>query len=112
MAPPPVSVVQQIDLYRLLRSADAHLGIHSTLLTEAVAAGTLNLLADTLAWSDLLGYVEAGVAVPVRDGADFLAALDAPDAITPRARSAFLALHFREGRASERLRDELLEWLG
>ncbi len=110
-AAPPVSVVQHIDLYRLLRSADAHLGIHSTVLTEAVAAGTLNLLADTLASSDLLGYVEAGVAVPVRDGADFLAALDAPDAITPQARSAFLARHFREGRASEWLRDELLEWL-
>ena len=46
--PPPVTVVQHIDLYRLLRSADAHLGIHSTVLTEAVAAGTRNLLADTL----------------------------------------------------------------
>ncbi len=111
-APPPVSVVQHIDLYRLLRSADAHLGIHSTVLTEAVAAGTLNLLADTLASSDLLGYVEAGVAVPVRNGADLLAALDAPGAITPGARSAFLARHFREGRASDRLRGELLEWLG
>ena len=110
-APPPVTVVQHIDLYRLLRSADAHLGIHSTVLTEAVAVGTLNLLADTLASSDLLGYVEAGVAVPVRNGADFLAALDAPEAITPGARGAFLARHFREGRASERLRDELLEWL-
>ncbi|MDF2735267.1 MAG: hypothetical protein K0S97_1890 [Chloroflexota bacterium] len=110
-APPPVSVVQHIDLYRLLRCADAHLGIHSTVLTEAVAAGTLNLLADTLAASDLLGYVEAGVAVPVRDGADLLAALDAPGAITPQARSAFLARHFREGRASDRLRGELLEWL-
>ncbi len=110
-APPPVSVVQHIDLYRLLRSADAHLGIHSTVLTEAVAAGTLNLLADTLASSDLLGYVEAGVAVPVRNGGDILAALDAAGAITPEARSAFLARHFRDGRASDRLRDELLEWL-
>lgn len=110
-APPPVSVVQHIDLYRLLRSADAHLGIHSTVLTEAVAAGTHNLLADTLASSDLLGYVEAGVAVPVRNGADFLAALDRPDAITPEARRAFLARHFHEGRASDRLRDELLDWL-
>ncbi len=110
-APPPVTVVQHIDLYRLLRSADAHLGIHSTVLTEAVAAGTLNLLADTLASSDLLGYVEAGVAVPVRNGADLLAALDAPEAVTPQARSAFLARHFRAGRASDRLRGELLEWL-
>ncbi len=110
-APPPVTVVQHIDLYRLLHAADAHLGIHSTVLTEAVAAGTTNLLAGTLASSDLIGYVEAGVAVPVRNGADFLAALDAPDGTTPQARSAFLARHFREGRASDRLRDELLEWL-
>ena len=104
-------MVQHIDLYRLLRSADAHLGIHSTVLTEAVAAGTRNLLADTLASSDLLGYVEAGVAVPVRDGAGFLAALERPETITPEARRAFLARHFREGSASERLRDELLAWL-
>ena len=110
-APPPVTVVQDIDLYRLLRSADAHLGIHSTVLTEAVAAGTHNLLADTLASSDLLGYVEAGVAVPVSNGAGFLAALDEPETMTPAARRAFLARHFREGSASERVRDELLAWL-
>jgi hypothetical protein len=109
--PPPVTVVQDIDLYRLLRSADAHLGIHSTVLTEAVVAGTRNLLADTLASSDLLGYVEAGVAVPVRDGADFLAALDAPDATSAEERKAFLAQHFREGSVSERLRNQLLMWL-
>ncbi len=110
-APPPVTIVQQIDLYRLLRAADAHLGIHSTVLTEAVAVGTNNLLADTLASPDLLGYVEAGVAIPVRDGGAFLAALDDPGAITDAARSAFLARHFRAGSASQRLRDELLEWL-
>lgn len=109
--PPPITVLQDIDLYRLLRSADAHLGIHSTVLTEAVAAGANNLLADTLASSDLLGYVEAGVAIPVRDGAEFLAALDAPEAITPAAREAFLARHFREGSASDRLRDDLLALL-
>jgi hypothetical protein len=110
-APPPVTVVQHIDLYRLLHAADAHLGIHSTVLTEAVATGTNNLLADTLASSDLLGYVEAGVALPVRDGATFLAALDRPDGITHEARGAFLARHFREVSASELIRDELLEWL-
>ncbi len=48
-APPPVTVVQTIDLYRLLAAADAHLGIHSTLLTEAVATGTPNMLAAGLA---------------------------------------------------------------
>jgi hypothetical protein len=109
--PPPVTVVQDIDLYRLLQSADAHLGIHSTVLTEAVVAGTRNLLADTLASSDLLGYVEAGVAIPVRDGADFLSALDAPDATAADARKAFLAQHFREGSVGERLRNQLLMWL-
>jgi hypothetical protein len=109
--PPPVTVVQHVDLYRLLRAADAHLGIHSTVLTEAVAAGTRNLLADTLASSDLLGYVEASVAVPVRDGSDLLAALERPETITPEARQAFLARHFREGSASQRLREELLAWL-
>ena len=67
--PPPVSVVQSVDLYRLLRAADAHIGLQSTVLTEAVATGTLNLLAVTSPASDLLGYVEAGVAIPVRTGA-------------------------------------------
>ncbi|HET7168285.1 MAG TPA: hypothetical protein VFI69_03715, partial [Candidatus Limnocylindrales bacterium] len=45
--PPPISVVRDIDLYRLLRAADAHLGLHSTVLTDAVAAGTPNLIALT-----------------------------------------------------------------
>ena len=109
--PPPVTVVQHIDLYRLLHAADAHLGIHSTVLTEAVATGTLNLLADTLRSSDLLGYVDAGVAIPVRDGATFLAALDAAGSIAPESRAAFLARHFEAGSASARLRDDLLTWL-
>jgi hypothetical protein len=109
--PPPVTVVRDIDLYRLLRIADAHLGIHSTVLTEAVAAGAHNLLAVTLASGDLLGYVEAGVAVPVHDGASFLAALAVPEAITADARRAFLARHFEAGSASARLRDDLLGWL-
>ncbi len=106
-----MTVVQRIDLYRLLQAADAHLGIHSTVLTEAVVTGTHNLLADTLASSDLLGYVEAGVAVPVRDGATFLAGLETPGAVTDAARASFLARHFRSGSASERLRDDLLAWL-
>jgi hypothetical protein len=76
-----------------------------------VAAGTHNLLAVTLASGDLLGYVEAGVALPVRDGASFLAALDTPEAITATARQAFLAQHFEPGSASARLRDDLTAWL-
>jgi hypothetical protein len=110
---PPITVVRTIDLYRLLGAADAHLGIHSTVLTEAVAAGTPNLLADTLAGADLLGYVSAGVALPIRNGADLLAALDAAaaGAIDAAARRAFLDDHFEPGDASGRIASELLEWL-
>ena len=69
-------IVQSVDLYRLLRAADAHVGAQLTVLTEAVATGTLNLLADTVSAADLLGYVDAGVAIPIRDGGDLLAALN------------------------------------
>jgi len=110
--PPPLTIVQSVDLYRLLRAADAHVGIHSTVLTEAVATGTPNLLAAMLAASDLLGYVAAGVAIPVRDGGDLLAALDAgpASAAAPAARQAFLDAHFRPGSASERIAADLLAW--
>lgn len=110
---PPITVVRTIDLYRLLSAADAHLGVHSTVLTEAVAAGTPNLLADTLAGADLLGYVSAGVALPVRNGGDLLAALDsaAGGAIDESARQAFLDDHFEPGDASGRIASDLLEWL-
>ena len=100
---PPISVVKDIDLYRLLRAADAHLGLLSTVLTEAVVTGTPNLIAMTDAHSDLLGYVEAGVATPVRTAADLRAALErlaAPDAATRRA---FLDRHFRPGDAGARI---------
>jgi hypothetical protein len=112
-APPPVTIVQAVDLYRLLAAADAHLGIHSTLLTEAVATGTPNLLAVGLASADLLGYVDAGVAVPVRDAADLLAVLERPrDEVTSEAdRAAFLRAHFEPGDAARRVADDLLAWL-
>ncbi len=112
-APPPITVIQQIDLYRLLRAADAHLGVHSTVLTEAVVTGTPNLLAAGLAGADLIGYVAAGVATPVRSGADLLAALDGgPEAeLAERARRAFLEDHFRPGSASDRIATDLLERL-
>jgi hypothetical protein len=100
---PPISVVRDIDLYRLLRVADAHLGLHSTVLTDAVAAGTPNLIATVDAHVDILGYVEAGVARPVRDVEDVLAALDAPIPPDPAARAAFLARHFRDGNAGARI---------
>lgn len=112
-APPPISVVQDVDLYALLAAADAHLGVHSTVLTEAVLVGTPNLLATGLAAADLLGYVDAGVAIPVETTADLLAALDRPRdaAMRPEDRRAFLEAHFEPGSASERIAADLLEWL-
>jgi hypothetical protein len=105
--------VKDIDLYRLMAAADAHLGIHSTVLTEAVATGTPNLLAAGLVGADLLGYVEAGVAIPVRTPEDMAAALDLPRerAMDPDRRDAFLGLHFEPGAASQRIADDLLAWL-
>jgi len=112
-APPPMTVVRDIDLYRLLRAADAHLGIHSTVLTEAVFAGTPNLLADTFRGNDLLGYVEAGVARPVRTGGDIQAALDDPPdpAETEAGRRRFIEAHFEPGSATERIATDVLAWL-
>ena len=101
--PPPITIVHDIDLFRLLGAADAHLGFHSTVLTDAVAAGTTNLMAAGQATADLLGYVEAGVAQPVHDVAELRAALDDPHPPAPDARAAFLGRHFRAGDASERI---------
>ena len=72
-----------------------------------------DLLAAGLASADVLGYVEAGVAVPVRTGADILAALDRPRAeIMRRAdQEAFLRAHFEPGDASGRIADDLLAWM-
>jgi len=111
-APPPISVVKDIDLYRLLRAADAHLGLLSTVLTDAVVAGTPNLIALTDGHADLLGYIEAGVARPVRTTAELIAALDAPRPPDPAARQAFLDRHFRWGDASGRIIDEVAALIG
>jgi hypothetical protein len=102
-APPPISVVREIDLYRLLRAADAHLGLHSTVITDAVMAGTDNLIARVEASGDLLGYVAAGVARPVTRVADLRAALDHPQPAHPAARRTFIEDHFRPGEASARI---------
>lgn len=111
-AAPRVSVVQQVDLYRLLAGADAHLGIHSTVLTEAVWTRTPNLLATGLAGADLLGYVDAGVAHAVRDGAELEHALDRGlGRPSEEQRRAFLEAHFEPGDASGRIAEELLAWL-
>jgi hypothetical protein len=106
--PPPVSVVRDVDLYRLLRAADAHLGLYSTVLTDAVVAGTPNLVAITQARADLLGYVAAGVAAPVRTNADLRAAMEAPPVPDPAARRAFLDDHFRPGDGTARIADAVL----
>ena len=114
-APPPVTVVQTIDLYRLLAAADAHLGIHSTLLTEAVATGTPNLLAAGLVGRRPAGLRRGGRRRPGPDrgghrspcstgrGARSCATAD---------REAFLGLHFEPGDASRRIADDLLAWMG
>jgi hypothetical protein len=106
-APPPISVVKDIDLYRVLRAADAHLGLLSTVLTEAVVTGTPNLIALTDGHTDLLGYADAGVARPVRTPDELLAALDTPSPTDALARQAFLDRHFRPGDASGRIIDEV-----
>jgi hypothetical protein len=110
---PPMTLVRSIDLYRLLAAADAHIGIYSTVLTEAVMTATPNLMFAGLATADLLGYAAAGVAVPVRSGGDVLAALAAADAnpVDAATRQAFLDLHFEPGSASRRIADDLVAWL-
>ena len=65
-----MTVTRDVDLYRLLRAADAHLGLRSTVLTDAVVVGAPNLIALVQAHADLLGYVDAGVARPVHDAAE------------------------------------------
>jgi hypothetical protein len=101
--PPPITMVREIDLYRLLRAADAHLGQQSTVLTDAVMANTCNLIAMVQASADILGYVPAGVARPVHDMADLREALRDPQPPDPDARRAFLDDHFRSGDASARI---------
>jgi hypothetical protein len=108
VAPPSVTVVRDIDLYTLLRAADAHLGLFSTVLTDAVAAGTPNLIATTQARRDLLGYEEAGVAVPVSSTAEFREAVRTCAPPDPGARAAFLAGHMAVGDAPDRIRDAIL----
>lgn len=100
---PPITVVRDVDLFRLLRAADAHLGMHSTVLTDAVAAGTPNLIAIVEGSSDLLGYVAAGVARPVRNVGEVRDALADPWPLDAPKRGAFLDDHFLPGDASARI---------
>ena len=101
--PPPMTIVREIDLYRLLRAADAHLGLRSTVLTDAAVVGVPNLIATVQAHADMLGYMDAGVARPVRNVSELLEALANPQPADPAARAAFLERHFLPGDASERI---------
>ncbi len=107
---PPLTVVKHVDLFTLLRAADAHLGVSSTVLTDAVAAGTRNMLVSGLRGTDLIGYAEAGVATPVGCAADLLAALDREEEPGPaaQARAAFLPDHFAPGPSAPRIASDLL----
>jgi len=101
--PPPITVVRDVDLYRLLRASDAHLGFHSTVLTDAVVVGTPNLIAMVQAFSDLLDYGGSAVARPVRDVGEVRAAMRDPSPPDPDSRRAFLDRHFLPGDAGGRI---------
>ena len=108
-SPVRVSIIRDVDLYRLLRAADAHLGQYSTVLTDAVLTGTPNMVAVGQAYEDIIGYVEAGVAVPVRSVDDVRAFMAAPVAPSPAARARFLEIHYRRGDAIGRIAKAITE---
>jgi hypothetical protein len=106
--PPALSVVRDYDLYRLLAAADAHLGLYTTVLTEAVMAGIPNLVPGDSPSADILDYVRTGVAQRVRNGGELLAALAGDLSRTDEeARRAFLADHFAAGPAGRRIVEDL-----
>lgn len=100
---PHTSVVRDVDLYRLLRAADAHLGLYSTVLTDAVLTGTPNMIAVGQAYGDIIGYVDAGVAVPVRSVDDVRAFMADPRPPSREDRDRFLDQHYRRGDATSRI---------
>jgi hypothetical protein len=105
--PPRMTVVREVDLYRLLRASDAHLGFHSTVLTDAVVVGVPNLVAVVQSFSDPLDYLGSGVARPIRDVEDVRAAMREPTPPDPQARQAFLDRHFLPGDAGARIADRI-----
>jgi hypothetical protein len=109
---PRMSVVRDIDLYRLLRSADAHLGQYSTVLTDAVLTATPNMVTVGPAWSDIIGYVEAGVATAVRTPDDVRAFMQDPKPPRPEDRARFLEAHYRSGDAVGRISAAILAAAG
>jgi hypothetical protein len=109
---PAMSVIRDIDIYRLLRAADAHLGQYSTVLTDAVLTGTPNMIAVGHAWSDIIGYVAAGVATPVRTVDDVRAFLADPQPPPAESRARFLDAHSLAGDATERVVHLVRERIG
>jgi hypothetical protein len=103
-----VTIVRDMDIYRLLRSADAHIGQYSTVLTDAVVAGTPNMIAVGHAYADPLGHVAAGVAVPVRSVDDVRAFMADPRPPTEADRTRFLDRHFEPGDAAGRIAELLV----
>jgi hypothetical protein len=101
--PPTLSIVRDVDIYRLLQAADAHLGQYSTVLTDAVVAGTPNMIILGQAYADALGYVEAGVATAVRSVEDVRTFMADPRPPDPAARARFIDAHFRQGDAVGRI---------
>jgi hypothetical protein len=104
---PRLTIVRDIDLYRLLRSADAHLGVLSTVLTDSVLAGTPNMIVVGQAQADLIGYVDAGVAAPVRTVDDVRAFMVDPRRPSEEQRRLFVAAHYLGGDAAGRVVDLL-----
>jgi hypothetical protein len=102
-----MSVIRDIDVYRLLRASDAHLGQYSTVLTDAVLTTTPNMIAVGQAWADIIGYVDAGVAVPVASVDDVRAFMGDPRPPSPEARERFLAAHSLGGDAVGRISDAI-----
>ncbi len=106
--PPALTTIRDTDVYRLLRSADAHLGQYSTVLTDAVVAGTPNMIAVGQAYADPLDHVAAGVAVPVRSVDEVRTFMADPRPPDDADRARFLDRHFEPGDATGRLADLLL----
>ena len=111
-APPALSIVRDMDLYRLLRAADAHLGLYSTVLTDAVLTGTPNMIAVGQAYADAIGYVPDGVAVPVATVDDVRAFMADPRPPTREARARFVEEHYRGGDATQRIATAITDLIG
>jgi hypothetical protein len=110
--PPALTIVRDLDLYRLLRAADAHLGVYSTVLTDAVLTGTPNMIAVGQAYADTIGYVAAGVAVPVATVDEVRAFMADPQPPTREARARFVEQHYCGGDPTRRIATAITDLIG